>query len=58
MPPQPSAIEPQFIPAGHAASGVHVGAPQTFGVPPPPQIVPFTHAPVPQFRTPPQPSAI
>jgi hypothetical protein len=45
------------MPAGHAAMGVQAGAPQTFGVPPPPQIVPFVHAAIPQLRTLPQPSA-
>src|SRR5690606_19794448 len=57
VPPQPSAITPQFMWAGHSVMGEHEGVPQTFGVPPPPQIVPPVHAEVPQSRTPPQPSA-
>src|SRR5262245_47683253 len=61
VPPHPSATTPQFLPA-HAIACVagffaQVGAPQTFGVPPPPQIVLPVHALVPQARMPPQPSA-
>jgi hypothetical protein len=37
-PPQPSANDPQFMPAGHDAAGAQLGAPQMFGVPSPPQI--------------------
>jgi hypothetical protein len=57
VPPQPFAIAPQFIPAGHAVIGLQSGAPQTFGVPPPPQSVPPLQL-LPQSKTPPQPSAI
>src|SRR5689334_17888614 len=56
-PPQPSAMDPQSIPTGHWVIGVHAGLPQTFCVPPPPQISPaFGHV-EPQSRIPPQPSA-
>jgi hypothetical protein len=40
MPPQPSATDPQFMPAGQLAIGVHGGAPHTFGVPAPPHTWP------------------
>jgi hypothetical protein len=38
VPPQPSAMLPQFIPAGHCVSGVHCGVPHMLAVPAPPQI--------------------
>jgi hypothetical protein len=56
-PPQPSAIEPQFIPAGHCVRGVQGGVAHTFVVPAPPQIWPEGQV-EPQSRMPPQPSAI
>jgi hypothetical protein len=55
--PQPSAMLPQFWPAGHVVFGVQVGEPHWFATPPPPQIAPLMHLPVPQSMTPPQPSA-
>ena len=39
VPPQPSAMLPQFMPAGHVVAFTHVGAPHTFAVPAPPQTV-------------------
>jgi hypothetical protein len=57
VPPQPSAIEPQFMPAGQLAIGVQGGAPQTFWVPEPPHTWPTAHV-LPQSRMPPQPSEI
>jgi hypothetical protein len=56
-PPQPSAIDPQFIPAGHCVIGWHSGLPHTFCVPPPPQISPALGQVEPQSRIPPHPSA-
>src|SRR4030095_659473 len=53
VPPQPSAIIPQFAPTAAHVVGEQ---PQTFGVPPPPQVCGRAH--VPQSRVPPQPSAI
>jgi hypothetical protein len=57
VPPQPSAIDPQFMPAGQLVMGVQGGAPHTFSVPAPPQSWPAGHA-SPQSRMPPQPSEI
>ena len=37
MPPQPSLMGPQSLPSAAHVVGVH-GAPQTFGVPPPPHV--------------------
>ncbi len=54
VPPQPLGIVPQSSPAGHVARGVH---PQTFGVPPPPQVCPVGHD-MPQLSVPPQPFEI
>jgi hypothetical protein len=57
VPPQPSAIEPQSIPAGQLVAGLHAGLPHAFCVPAPPQISPaFGHV-EPQLRIPPHPSA-
>jgi hypothetical protein len=53
-PPHPSGYWPQFIPAGHCVSGVHVGLPHCPATPPPPHVVPAAH--VPHCRTLPQPS--
>ncbi len=61
-PPHPSLTGPQSAPASAQvrrthptpASKVALGAPQTLGVPPPPQVVPA--AQVPHSRSPPQPS--
>jgi hypothetical protein len=58
MPPQPSEMLPQFMPAGHAVIFVHEGVPHWFGVPPPPQIAPPMQLPAPQSTVPPQPSAM
>ena len=52
-PPQLSGIFPQSLPIGQARSGVQLGAPQTFGVPPPPQVLPGSHGG--QSEMPPQP---
>jgi hypothetical protein len=57
VPPQPSATEPQFMPAGHWVSGVHGGVPHAFAWPAPPQTCPAAHVD-PQSRIPPHPSAI
>jgi hypothetical protein len=57
VPPHPSAMTPQFIPAGHDVSFVQLGVPHWFATPPPPQIAPPVHFDVPQSMTPPQPSA-
>ena len=51
VPPQPSAIIPQVAPAAAQVVGVQ---PQTFGVPPPPQVSGAVQ--VPQLTVPPQPS--
>jgi hypothetical protein len=53
VPPQPSStwLPQSFVGAGGQALRVH---PQTFGVPPPPQVLGDVHAP--QFTVPPQPS--
>jgi len=42
VPPQPSEIVPQSSPAGQVVIGVH---PQTFAVPPPPQVSGAVHVP-------------
>ena len=55
VPPQPSPMKPQFAPSLVHVFGLQLPVPQTFGVPPPPQ-VPVVH--VPQFTVPPQPSAM
>ena len=57
MPPQPSAMDPQFMPAGQLVIGVHGGTPHTFGVPAPPHTWPPGHV-LPQSTIPPHPSAI
>jgi hypothetical protein len=57
VPPQPSAMLPQFMPAGQLVIFVQLVAPHWFGVPPPPQIAPPVHLLAPQSTTPPQPSA-
>jgi hypothetical protein len=57
MPPQPSATDPQFMPAGQLVIGVHGGVPHMFGVPAPPHTWPAAQL-VPQSRMPPHPSAI
>src|SRR5438094_5907967 len=53
VPPQPSAIVPQFFPWAAHVVGVQ---PQTFATPPPPQV--WGAVQVPQLSVPPQPSAI
>ena len=53
MPPQPFETVPQFSPAGQLVAGVQ---PQTFGVPPPPQVCEPLQ--LPQLIVPPQPFAI
>ena len=56
--PQPLTHTPQFMPAGQVVAGVQLGMPQTFGIPPPPQLWPAGHAP-PQVTLPvPQPFPI
>jgi hypothetical protein len=52
--PQPSPAGPQLYPSDAHVSGVHVGAPHTPGVPPPPHVWPAGQ--LPQLRSPPQPS--
>src|SRR5262249_44979778 len=54
--PQPSLIEPQFLPWAAQVVGVQAGAPQTLAVPPPPQV--WGEVQEPQLRVPPQPSLI
>jgi hypothetical protein len=56
-PPQPSATDPQFIPAEQLVIGVHAGLPHIFAVPAPPQSWPLGQV-LPQSRMPPHPSAI
>ena len=56
MPPQPSPMKTQLAPSVEQLFGLQLPAPQTLGVPPPPQVVPPVQ--VPQFTVPPQPSAI
>jgi len=56
-PPHPSAMLPQFDPAGHWVSFGQTGAPHWFATPRPPQICPPVQV-APQSRTPPQSSAI
>jgi hypothetical protein len=57
-PPQPSATEPQFIPAGHCVTvGVHGGVPHWPATPAPPQTWPVGQV-VAHVRMPPQPSAM
>src|SRR5262249_20372900 len=56
VPPQPSAMLPQFLPCAAHDVGVHVPPPQTFAVPPPPQV--WGEAQLPQVSVPPQPSAM
>jgi hypothetical protein len=65
-PPHPSAMGPHAL-AGHVRSGWHgvppspriVPPPHTLALPPPPQIAGAVHPlPLPQFTTPPQPSAM
>jgi hypothetical protein len=41
------------MPAGHVFAGVQFGAPQKFGIPPPPHVVPAGHGS--QVAMPPQP---
>jgi hypothetical protein len=56
VPPQPSEIGPHSAPTLEQVRGVQEGTPQTFGVPPPPQMA--GEVQVPQVSVPPQPSAI
>ena len=56
VPPQPSPMAPQFAPTIAQVSGVHIGLPQTPGVPPPPQVVSVEQ--VPQSIKFPQPSPV
>ena len=55
VPPQPFDALPQVKPRAAQVVGVQL-PPQTFGVPPPPQMLPFTHFARPQSTTLPQPS--
>src|SRR5207244_10296077 len=54
VPPQPSAIVPQFFPCAAQVVGVQV--PQTFATPAPPQVCGAVQAPQASVR--PQPSAV
>jgi hypothetical protein len=54
VPPQPSVCMPQLAPSKAHVTGVHAGAPHTFGDPPPPQVVLAGQAP--QSMMFPQPS--
>src|SRR6187549_2952091 len=57
-PPQPLPMRPQYWPppAGEQVMGVQLGAGQTPGTPPPPQVAPPGQSP--QVSVPPQPSPI
>ena len=56
VPPQPSEIGPHEALTLAQLRGVHVGVPQTFAVPPPPQMAGDWQ--LPQSSVPPQPSAM
>jgi hypothetical protein len=56
MPPQPSEMSPHCAPVEAHVRFVQEAAPHTFAAPPPPQLCPAAHDPVPHMMAPPHPS--